>query len=264
MFYPIIDPVAFTIGPLSIYWYGLTYLTGFLAFVLLGRYRIHRGLAPDWNPDEVMCLLSYIAFGVLVGGRVGYILFYNLNPTAFLEVWKGGMSFHGGLLGVAAGCFFFSTKHAKSFFAVTDFIAPLAPIGLGLGRIGNFINAELPGRITDLPFGVHFPDGNGGYETVARHLSSAYQATTDGVILFLLVWWFSHKTRRPGEVSAMFLVGYGTFRFLTEFFRQPDTQKGFVVGDWMTMGQVLSTAMILFGLSLFLLLSRKNITARFS
>ena len=262
MFYPTIDRVAFAVGSLNIYWYGLMYPLAFAILIALGMYRMKCGLAPQWNSEKMFNLLTYLACGVVVGGKVGYLLFYeDIAFISLLHIRKSGMSFHGGLLGVAIACFLFSRKHKQSFLEVTDFVAPLAPVGLGLGRIGNFINAELPGRITDLPFGVHFPDGNGGYEVVTRHLSSAYQATTDGVILFLLVWWFSHKTRRPGEVSAMFLFGYGALRFLTEFFRQPDIQKGFVFGDWMTMGQVLSVGMLVCG---FLLLLQKNITARFS
>ncbi len=263
MNYPLIDPVIFDLGPLAIRWYGLMYVLGFAAFYLLGKRRIRRGLA-SWTAQEVADLLFYGVVGVIVGGRLGSVLFYGLDeflrdPLSLFRIWEGGMSFHGGLLGAIGVVWLFARKTSRGVLEVTDFAAPLAPIGLGLGRIGNFINAELPGRVTGLPIGVHFPCSSvrglnltcfADYESLTRHVSSLYQATTDGVVLFVLVWLFAAKPRAVGEVSGVFLLGYGLMRFLTEFVREPDPHKGFVAFDWLTMGQLLSIPMIAAGIAL--------------
>ncbi len=295
MNYPQIDAVALALGPVSVRWYGLMYVLGFVAFYLLGKWRTKhgsllargapsrtpaegssmRGACPSrtpesshatgaWTPQQIADLLFYGVVGVVVGGRVGYVFFYGLeqflnDPLWLVRVWEGGMSFHGGLLGVVGAAWLFARRAKRSFLEVADLAAPLAPVGLGLGRIGNFINAELPGRVTESPLGVHFPchsvrDFNlacfGEFESVARHVSSLYQAAAEGVVLFALVWLFAAKPRALGRVSGMFLLGYGALRFATEFFRQPDPGKGFVAFDWMTMGQALSLPMAAFGLYL--------------
>ncbi|MGI9315911.1 MAG: prolipoprotein diacylglyceryl transferase [bacterium] len=250
--HPNFDPVAVSIGPLSIHWYGLMYLAGFTAGLLLGRYRAGR---PDsgWNPDEIMDLVFYIAVGTIVGGRLGYVLFYNLpfyleHPLDAFAIWDGGMSFHGGLIGVMAAMLAYAIKTHRKFFQVADFIAPLVPTALLFGRLGNFINQELWGRTTDLPWGVLFktaPDG-------PRHPSQLYEAGLEGVVLFALLWAYSAAPRPVGRVSGLFLLGYGVFRFLVEFVREPDGHLGPVLLDWMSMGQVLSLPMILAGLYLLL------------
>ena len=282
MNYPQIDAVAVALGPLSVRWYGLMYVLGFVSFYLLGKWRASRGPgslqgslhargAPSrspaegsWTPQQIADLLFYGVVGVVVGGRVGYVFFYGLeqflnDPLWLVRVWEGGMSFHGGLLGVVGAAWLFARRAKRRFLEVADLAAPLAPVGLGLGRIGNFINAELPGRVTESPLGVHFPchsvrDFNlacfGEFESVARHVSSLYQAAAEGVVLFALVWLFAAKPRALGRVSGMFLLGYGGLRFATEFFRQPDPGKGFVAFDWLTMGQALSLPMAAFGLYL--------------
>ena len=274
MNYPLIDPVIFDLGPLAIRWYGLMYVLGFAAFYLLGKRRIRRGLA-SWTAQEVADLLFYGVVGVVVGGRLGSVLFYGLDeflrdPLSLIRIWEGGMSFHGGLLGALGATWLFARKTSRTFLEVTDFAAPLAPIGLGLGRIGNFINAELPGRATELPIGMHFPCNSvrglnltcfADYESFTRHVSSLYQATTDGVVLFVLVWLFAAKPRATGEVSGVFLLGYGMLRFLTEFVREPDPHKGFVAFDWLTMGQLLSIPMIAAGIALVVWYRRGGETA---
>ena len=271
MNYPQIDSVIVELGPLALRWYGLMYVLGFAVFYLLGRWRIRHELSP-WSETQLADLLFYGVVGVVVGGRLGYALFYGFgqfldDPLSALRIWEGGMSFHGGLLGVLVAMVLFARRSGRSFFEVTDSIAPLVPTGLGLGRIGNFINAELPGRVTELPFGVHFPCASvrgvnhtcfGDFEAVARHVSSLYQAAAEGVLLFVLVWLYAAKPRAVGRTSGAFLVGYGSFRFTTEFFRQPDADLGFVALNWLTMGQLLSLPMVAFGLWLLL---RPNVAA---
>ena len=263
MNYPVIDNVLVDLGPLSIRWYGVMYVLGVAAFYLLGKWRVRHGKS-DWPVSDVADLVFYGVFGVIVGGRVGFALFYGLDilirdPLWLFRIWEGGMSFHGGLLGVIVACWVFARRTGRRFLEITDFAAPLAPLGLGLGRIGNFINAELPGRVTESPIGVHFPCDSvreltlrcfGDYEAVTRHVSSLYQAISDGVVLFLVVWLFAAKPRAAGRVSGMFLVVYGTLRFLTEFVREPDPGQGFVAFDWMTTGQLLSLPMLLLGIFL--------------
>ncbi len=194
-------------------------------------------------------MLFYGAIGVILGGRIGYALFYDLlnvinNPLNLFKVWQGGMSFHGGLLGVLIAIWLFGRKSGKSFFEISDFVAPLVPLGLFFGRIGNFINGELWGRVSDVPWAMVFPTGG----PLARHPSQLYQALLEGLLLFVILWWFSAKTRPRAAVSGLFLLGYGSFRFAAEFFRVPDPQYGYLAFDWFTMGQLLCVPMIIAGL----------------
>lgn len=276
MNYPDLDPVALQLGPLALRWYGLMYLFGFAAFLLLGNWRARRGPG-GWSPEQVWDLLFYGVFGVVVGGRLGFVVFYGWDtfardPLWLIRIWEGGMSFHGGLLGVLAALAIYAAKRTRSFLAVTDFVAPLAPLGLGFGRLGNFVNAELPGRVTELPVGVHFPcdavrgltvSCYGQYEAVARHVSSLYQAATEGLLLFALLWWFARKRRAAGQLSGLFLFGYGGLRFATEFAREPDADKGFVAFGWLTMGQALSLPMALLGAALLCSAAVRERLARF-
>ncbi|OUR65772.1 prolipoprotein diacylglyceryl transferase [Methylophaga sp. 42_25_T18] len=248
MIYPQIDPVALSLGPLQIHWYGLMYLFGFVGAWFLGRLRTERY---GWTVTEVEDLLFYGAIGVIVGGRLGYVLFYDLpanlaHPLNVLKVWQGGMSFHGGLIGVLTAFWWFAKKTNRSFFTVSDFIAPLVPIGLLTGRIGNFINSELWGKVSDVPWAIVFPNGG----PLARHPSQLYEAVLEGLVLFIILWLYSAKSKPVGAISGLFLLGYGTFRFLVEFVRIPDPQYGYLAFNWLTMGQVLSLPMIVIGLYL--------------
>ena len=246
MIYPTIDPVALSLGSLQVHWYGLMYLFGFAGAWWLGRVRADRY---GWTAEEVEDLLFYGAIGVIVGGRVGYSIFYDFpslidNPLNLFKVWQGGMSFHGGLIGVLLAFAFFSRKTGKSYFTISDFIAPMVPVGLFFGRIGNFINGELWGKVSDVPWAMVFPNGG----PLARHPSQLYEAILEGLLLFIVMWWYSAKTKPLGAVSGLFLVGYGTFSFLVEFVRIPDQQYGYLLLNWITMGQILSLPMIVMGL----------------
>ncbi len=248
--HPNFDPVALSIGPLSIHWYGLMYLCGFVAGILLGQYRAKH--SATWHQEEVIDLVFYIAVGIIVGGRLGYVLFYNLSfylssPLDIIAIWDGGMSFHGGLIGVIGAATCYARKTKRHFLVVADFLAPLVPPGLFFGRIGNFINQELWGRTTDLPWGVLFYTAPG-----ARHPSQLYEALLEGLLLFVIIWWYSSKQRAEGKICGLFLLGYGGFRFFVEFFRQPDDHIGAVALDWLTMGQMLSIPMLLLGLFLLI------------
>jgi phosphatidylglycerol:prolipoprotein diacylglycerol transferase len=251
--YPSIDPVALELGPLEIHWYGITYLVGFAAAWWLAVMRSRQSWSPVQH-KQVDDLVFYGALGVIVGGRCGYVLFYNFDrfleqPLWLFYVWEGGMSFHGGLLGVLLSMTLFARRISQPVSAVFDFIAPLVPIGLGMGRLGNFIGQELWGRETDVPWAMVFPDDPQG---LARHPSQLYQFALEGVALFCLLYWFSAKKRPPLAVGGLFLLGYGVFRFMIEFFRQPDSHIGFDAFDWMTRGQLLSVPMIIVGLLLLL------------
>lgn len=248
--YPNIDPVAIHLGSFSIHWYGIMYLVGFAAVWWLGRLRTQRP-GSIFSLEEISDLVFYGALGAVLGGRIGYILFYNLSayladPLNIFKVWQGGMSFHGGLLGVLIAMWLYGRRYHKGFFQITDFIAPLVPIGLGAGRIGNFINGELWGRVTDLPWGMIVP-GRGG---LPHHPSQLYQAILEGLVLFIILWLYSSKPRPTMAVSGLFLICYGMFRFLVEFVRLPDPQLGYLAFGWLTMGQVLSAPMILLGIGL--------------
>ena len=247
--YPNIDPVAIHIGPLSLHWYGLMYLFGFaIAWWLAwwragsGRYSIKR--------EQVGDLVFYAAIGVIIGGRCGYVFFYDFNqfltdPLWLFKIWQGGMSFHGGLLGVIVALWLYSRRIHVATGALLDFVAPLTPIGLGLGRLGNFIGQELWGRETTVAWGMVFPADP---QALVRHPSQLYQAVLEGVLLFIILFWFSAKPRPNWSVSGLFLVCYGIFRFIVEFFRQPDVHIGFDLLDWVTRGQLLSLPMIVIGI----------------
>ena len=251
--YPNIDPLAFSIGPLKVHWYGLMYLFGFIGAWLYGIQRCKRADL-DWTRRQVEDVIFYGALGVILGGRLGYTLFYGWdafieNPLSIFYIWKGGMSFHGGMLGVFLAMLIYARTHGKQFFEVTDYIAPWVPIGLGAGRIGNFINGELVGRVADpdLPWAMVFPF----VDQLPRHPSQLYQALTEGLLFFLILWWYSSKPRPVMAVSGVFMMCYGCFRFTTEFFRTPDAHLGFIAFEWMTMGQLLSMPMIVVGVVLY-------------
>lgn len=250
--YPDIDPVAFQIGPAKVHWYGLMYLLGFLAGWWLGRVRAKQ---PQWGwkPADVDDLLFFIALGVIIGGRLGYVFFYDFAhfvraPWSVFAIWQGGMSFHGGLLGALLAVWLYARRRRRGFFAVTDFAAPLIPPGLGFGRIGNFINGELWGVPSELPWAMVFPDPRAG--GVPRHPSQLYEAGLEGAVLFALLWLYSRRQRPVMAVSGAFLLGYGAFRFGVEFVRAPDPHIGYLAFGWLTMGHVLTAPMILLGLGL--------------
>ncbi|MGE5641294.1 MAG: prolipoprotein diacylglyceryl transferase [Clostridia bacterium] len=247
---PNIDPVAFSIGPLAVRWYGLMYLAGFAAAWLLGNLRIRQGRSPVTR-QAFEDLIFYGVLGVIVGGRLGYVLFYKpgyyaAHPLEIFYVWQGGMSFHGGLLGVMAAMAFAARKHKVDWLRLMDFVAPLCPLGLAAGRLANFINGELWGRVTDVPWGMVFR----GAGPQPRHPSQLYQFALEGVTLFALLWWFSAKPRARGEVSALFLIGYGSLRFVAEFAREPDAFLG-LLALGLSMGQWLCLPMIAAGIALF-------------
>ena len=248
--YPNINPVAVQIGPLKVHWYGIMYLIGFGTAWWLGLRRANR---PDsgWNSQQIGDLIFYGALGAVLGGRIGYVLFYDLQlylaePLRIFEVWEGGMSFHGGLIGVLVAMALYKRHIGKSFFEVTDFVAPLVPIGLGAGRLGNFINGELWGKVSNVPWAMVFPGGG----PLPRHPSQLYEAFLEGLVLFTILWLFSRKPRPQMAVSGLFLLCYGLFRFAVEFVRVPDAQLGYLAFGWVTMGQVLSTPLIFGGAAL--------------
>jgi len=248
--HPNIDPVAFSIGPLAVRWYGLMYLAGFVIGWWLGLRRIAAGQAPITRA-QLDDLLFLVVLGVILGGRLGYVLFYKpgyylSHPLEIFYIWQGGMSFHGGLLGVMAAMVFAARRHGIDWMRLMDFVAPLIPPGIAAGRLGNFINGELPGRVSDIPWAMVFP----GADSSPRHPSQLYQFALEGVVLFVLLWWFSSKPRPRGQVSAVFLLGYGALRFATEFFREPDAHLG-LLALGLTMGQWLCLAMIAGGVWLF-------------
>ncbi len=247
--HPQFDPIVFSLGPLSVRWYGLMYVIAFIAVIVLGKWRVRRGLGGEITEKDVDDMLIYGVFGVILGGRLGYVLFYKPDyylehPAEILQIWAGGMSFHGGFIGVLLGVALFCWLRKRRWITTMDFIAPLVPFGLAAGRIGNFINGELPGRVTDVPWGMWFPQVD--REPTLRHPSQLYQFGLEGVALFILLWWYSSKPRPPGAVSGAFLVGYGFFRFIVEFTRQPDDFLGLLALD-LSMGQWLSLPMVLVG-----------------
>jgi phosphatidylglycerol---prolipoprotein diacylglyceryl transferase len=254
LIHPQIDPIALQIGPLAVRWYGLTYIAAFILFLVLGRIRARRNILQGWKPGDLDDLLFYGILGVVIGGRIGFCLFYKplhylTHPLEIFYVWQGGMSFHGGLLGVIFAMWLYSRRTERGFLGTTDFIAPLVPLGLASGRIGNFINAELPGRAADpsLPWAMIFPT----VDQIPRHPSQLYQFALEGVLLFVILWLYANKKRQLGQVSGAFLVGYGASRFFVEFFREPDAFLGFL-SLGMTMGQWLCVPMIALGAWLLL------------
>lgn len=268
-----INPIAFSVGPLAVHWYGIMYLLAFLGAWYLGEYRRRHGRLAV-SHEAFSDLSFYAMLGVIVGGRVGYMLFYVSldwmvhDPLALFRVWEGGMSFHGGLLGVLVAGWLWSRRNKIHFFDTIDFVAPLVPIGLGLGRLGNFIGGELWGRHTDLPWGMIFPralDGlnktrdqlyqmylAGQLNQEARHPSQLYEFALEGIVLFAALWFYSRKPRPRYAVSGLFALLYGLFRFGVEFVREPDVQLGFIAFDWLTMGQILSLPLIVVGIALLL------------
>ena len=263
LIHPQFDPVALSIGPLSVRWYGLMYLAAFFQFWWLGKRRIqtHPQLAKaGWTVEQLDDLLFYGVLGVILGGRLGQVVFYEpgyyvLHPLEILAVWKGGMSFHGGFLGVLIAMGLYARKTKRTWLDITDFIAPLVPLGLATGRIGNFINGELWGRVADpaLPWAMIFPH----VDNLPRHPSQLYQAGLEGLLLFVILWVFSGGTRPRAAVSGVFLIGYGSFRFLAEFFRTPDDGI-FGLSEVISMGQWLSLPMILIGVVMLALSYRQN------
>jgi phosphatidylglycerol:prolipoprotein diacylglycerol transferase len=275
-YYVDFNPIALALGPVQVHWYGIMYLLAFGLAWWLGQRRRATGRLPVTH-EQFSDLSFYVMLGVILGGRIGYMLFYNTaelfgHPQSLLRVWEGGMSFHGGLLGVLAAGLVWTRRHHLNFFDAIDFVAPLFPIGLGLGRLGNFINGELWGRITDAPWGMIFPNAlenlgrsreellqmylSGQLNNEARHPSQLYEFALEGVVMFVVLWWFSRKPRPRYAVSGLFALLYGVFRFAIEFVRIPDAQLGYLAFGWVTMGQILSLPLILVGLVL-LALSRR-------
>ncbi len=253
--YPEIDPVAIELGPLAVHWYGLMYVIGILGGWWLGRIQAKR----PWSPvtqQQVDDLVTWIALGVILGGRVGSVLFYNFDdflqrPLMILEIWKGGMSFHGGMLGVALAMYVYCRKYSINFWGMMDFVSPVVTIGLGAGRVGNFINGELWGKVTDVPWAVVV---NGQ----ARHASQLYEALLEGLLLFTVLWVYASKQRPRMAVTALFLLGYGLARFTVEFVRIPDAHIGYMAWGWLTRGQVLSAPMIIGGIAMLIIAYRSG------
>ncbi|CAN1564899.1 Lgt Prolipoprotein diacylglyceryltransferase [Burkholderiaceae bacterium] len=249
--FPNFDPIAIKLGPIAIHWYGLMYLTAFGSAWLLGRWRIKQQKT-TMTMRDLEDIIFYGVLGVVVGGRLGYVLFYKpayylAHPLEIFYLWEGGMSFHGGLLGVLLMIFWLARSRKYPFLMVGDFVAPLIPLGLAAGRLGNFINGELWGRASTLPWAMVFPQSGDG---IARHPSQLYQLGLEGLALFVLVWWFANKARPMGQISAVFLMGYGFFRFMAEFAREPDNFLGLLAAG-LTMGQWLSLPMIIAGAALY-------------
>lgn len=264
LIHPLPDPVAFSIGPVSVHWYGLMYLVAFAQFIILGRLRATQPhmAAAGWRKEDLDDMLFYGVLGVVAGGRLGEVLFYNpayyfSHPLEIFAVWKGGMSFHGGFLGVLIAMWLWARKRGKHLVDVYDFIAPLVPLGYAAGRIGNFINAELPGRAADpsLPWAMIWPN----VDNIPRHPSPIYQALIDGMLLFIIVWIYARKQRPPLAVGALFVGLYGVARFITEYFRTPDYEVHFA-GLTISAGQMLSLPMVAFGVIALFITYRKHRT----
>ncbi|MEO5764466.1 MAG: prolipoprotein diacylglyceryl transferase [Casimicrobiaceae bacterium] len=260
--HPQFDPVAFgfgpfniggvSLGPFAIRWYGLMYLVAFVLVIVLGRKRARQNMLTGWRPGDIDDMLFYGVLGVIVGGRLGYVLFYKplyylAHPLEIVQVWQGGMSFHGGFLGVLIALWFYAGRRGKRWLDVTDFVAPLVPLGLAAGRLGNFINGELVGRATSGPWAMVFPQ----VDNVPRHASQLYELGLEGLLLFAILWIFASRRRPMGAVSGLFLMGYGVLRFIGEFAREPDVFLGYLAFG-LTMGQWLSLPMIVAGFAMML------------
>ncbi len=272
MIYPAPDPVLLSLGPLQIHWYGIMYLVGFAGGYWLLARRVRRP-GSGWTLPQWGDLLFYIALGVVLGGRVGYMLFYGTellldNPLSLFKIWQGGMSFHGGLLGVLLAIWLYARGQGRNFWDVVDFIAPVVPIGLGAGRLGNFINGELWGKVTTLPWGMRLPCADPRFDfycngamtgySLPHHPSMLYEMLLEGVVMFFVLWWFSARPRPRMAVAGLFALLYGVFRFGVEFVRLPDAHIGYLAGGWLTMGQVLSLPLIAVGLALLFFAYRRN------
>lgn len=252
--HPNFDPVALQLGPLAIHWYGLMYVFGFLGVYLLGNYRVKHyshAISGKWNSEQISDLIFYGAMGAVLGGRLGYVVFYKpaeyiANPLDILMINQGGMSFHGGMVGVIVALWLFAKKKQSSLLEVGDFVAPLAPVGLFFGRMGNFINQELWGKPTDLPWGMVFTTA----DAQPRHPSMLYEALLEGLLLLIVVWLLARKPRKTGVLCGLFLVGYSLARIVVELVRVPDAHLNYLYFDWVTMGQILSLPMLLLGLVL--------------
>lgn len=262
--YPHIEKIAMQIGPVKIYWYGIMYLLGFASAWILATLRAKK-LNYNWNSETISDFIFYCAVGVILGGRIGYILFYEFNafldnPLFIFKIWLGGMSFHGGFIGLIISLFFFAHKNKLSFLTILDFTAPLAPLGIAFGRIGNFINAECVGRITTVPWGMIFPDSG----LFPRHPSQLYESLFEGILLFIILWIYSAKPRNRGTVCSLFILLYGICRFGCEFFRSPDQHIGFIAFNWLTLGQLLSLPMIIIGIIMLIFFSYQPLSPKSS
>jgi phosphatidylglycerol:prolipoprotein diacylglycerol transferase len=253
--YPHIDPIAVSLGPVRIHWYGIMYLLGFAGGWWLARYRA-RQPGSSWKAADVDDFVFYAMLGVILGGRIGYVLFYGLplwrsDWLYLFKIWEGGMSFHGGMLGVIAATAIFARQRGRRIGDVFDFAVPLPGVGLFFGRIGNFINGELWGRPTDVPWAMLVPDPNGG-AAIARHPSQLYEATLEGLVLFSILWLYTSRPRPRYAPSGLFLICYSVARIAVEFVREPDVQIGYLAGGWFTMGQLLSLPMLALGIAMML------------
>jgi phosphatidylglycerol:prolipoprotein diacylglycerol transferase len=257
--YPSIDPIAFHLGPLAVHWYGIMYLLGFGCCWGVLALRVKAKPQYGFTVEQLSDILFYVALGIILGGRLGYMLFYDFqavvqNPLQIFKIWQGGMSFHGGLIGVLVAMWYYGYKNNKTLIEITDFIAPSIPIGLAAGRIGNFINGELWGRVTDVPWAMVFPNAG----DLPRHPSQLYEFLLEGVVLFIILWLYSSKPRPRAAVSGMFALFYGLFRISVEFFREPDAPIGYLAWGWLTEGQLLSLPLVLVGIILLLWAYRRK------
>ncbi len=259
--YPHINPEIVRIGRLAVRWYGVMYLAGFASSYALVRHQI-RKKELDFTGDFLDSLYTFIILGLIIGARLGYVIFYNpvlyiRHPLEIVALWEGGMSFHGGLIGSVLAGIWCCRRNGKDPWQVADLVVATAPIGLGFGRLGNFINGELFGRVTDVPWAMQFPGGG----QLSRHPSQLYEFLLEGIALFIVLWISKDRIRTTGVLTALFIVLYGAVRFFVEFFREPDPQLGFILGPF-TMGQLLSTVMMLIGIALFVVRIRKQSATR--
>lgn len=262
--YPQLNPVAISLGPINVHWYGIMYVFGFLFFVYCGKWRLKKYGSNFWTAKLIDDFVFYGALGVVIGGRLGYCLFYQpsnyfANPLDILKVYKGGMSFHGGMLGVIVVAYLFASRHKQNFFVISDFLAVLVPMGLFFGRIGNFINGELWGRVTTsslIPWAMIYPQSG---SLLPRHPSEIYEALGEGILLMIILWFYARKPRKTGQVSGMFLLCYGLIRFCLEYFRAPDIfLSQFAKNTGLSMGQWLCVPMIIAGLIIFIWASKQS------